>query len=74
MGAVVRGVDTGANPEEKEDFIQTLMDHQEKLHMTLGRKRKFASIGVHDLNSLNPPFRVTTLPSNFSFVPLACSE
>ncbi len=74
MGAVVRGVDTGANPEEKEDFIQTLMDHQEKLHMTLGRKRKFASIGVHDLNSLKPPFRVTTVPSNFSFVPLACSE
>jgi len=50
------------------------MDHQEKLHMTLGRKRKFASIGVHDLNSLKPPFRVITVPSNFSFVPLACSE
>tara|TARA_Y100001970_G_scaffold27833_1_gene34026 strand:- start:38094 stop:39758 length:1665 start_codon:yes stop_codon:yes gene_type:complete len=74
MGAVVRGVNTGSNPEEKEDFIQSLMDHQEKLHMTLGRKRKFASIGVHDLNSLKPPFRVITAPSDFSFVPLACSE
>ena len=71
MGAVVRGVDTGANAEEKEDFIQTLMDHQEKLHMTLGRRRKFASIGVHDLSTLKPPFRVTTVPSDFSFMPLA---
>jgi len=74
LGAVVRGVDTGSNPEEREDFIQSLMDHQEKLHMTLGRRRKFASIGVHDLSSLKPPFNVTTVPSNFSFIPLACSE
>ena len=42
MGAVVRAVDTGANSDEKGDFIQSLMDHQEKLHMTLGRKRRFA--------------------------------
>jgi len=74
MGAVVRGVDTGSNPEEREEFIQSLMDHQEKLHMTLGRKRKFASIGVHDLSSLKPPFRVTTVPSTYSFTPLACSN
>ena len=74
MGAIVRGVDTGSNSEEREDFIQSLMDHQEKLHMTLGRKRKFASIGVHDLNSLRPPFRVTTVPSSYSFIPLAGSE
>ena len=73
MGAVVRGVDTGSNPEEKDDFIQSLMDHQEKLHMTLGRKRKFSSIGVHDLSSLEPPFRVTTVKDSFSFTPLASS-
>jgi len=74
LGAVVRGVDTGSNPEEREDFIQSLMDHQEKLHLTLGRKRKFSSIGVHDLNSLKPPFRVTTVPSTYSFIPLAGTE
>jgi phenylalanyl-tRNA synthetase beta chain len=74
MGAVVRGVMTGKNHEEREDFIQSLMDHQEKLHMTIGRKRKFASIGVHDLTSLEPPFRVTTVSPTYSFVPLACSE
>ncbi len=74
MGAVVRAVDTGANSDEKGDFIQSLMDHQEKLHMTLGRKRRFASIGVHDLNTLRPPFRVTTVSSEFSFTPLASTE
>ena len=38
LGAVVRGVDNGTNSAEKDDFIQSLMDHQEKLHLTLGRK------------------------------------
>ncbi len=42
MGAVVRGVDTGSNQEEREDFIQSLMDHQEKLHMTLGGESRQA--------------------------------
>ncbi len=74
MGAVVKGVDTGSNEEEKDEFIQSLMDHQEKLHLTLGRRRRFSSIGVHDLSSLQPPFRVTTVPGDFSFVPLACDE
>lgn len=74
MGAVVRGVDTGSNTQEREEFIQSLMEHQEKLHMTLGRKRNFASIGVHDLNALEPPFRVVTVPSDFSFSPLASTE
>ena len=55
LGAVVRGVDNGTNPEQRDEFIQSLMEHQEKLHMTLGRKRKFASIGVHDLSNLKPP-------------------
>ena len=56
--AIVRGVDNGVSSKEKNDFIQSLMEHQEKLHLTLGRKRKFASIGVHDLTKLKPPFNV----------------
>ncbi len=74
MGAVVRGVDTGSNEEQRDEFIQSLMDHQEKLHMTLGRKRRFSSIGVHDLSALEPPFRVITVPKSFTFTPLAGSE
>lgn len=74
MGAVVRNVDTGATPEENEAFIKALMDHQEKLHFALGRGRKRASIGVHDLATLAPPFTVTTVPGSTQFIPLAMDE
>ena len=63
LGAVVRGVDNGASHEENDAFIQALMDHQEKLHFSIGRRRKRASIGVHDLSTLAPPFRVITVPN-----------
>ena len=71
LGAVVRGVDNGVSSEEKNEFIQSLMEHQEKLHLTLGRKRKFASIGVHDLSALRPPFNVISVDKNHMFTPLA---
>ena len=71
MGAVVRGVNTGSSAPERSSFIQSLMDHQEKLHMTLGRKRSLASIGVHDLSKLKHPFRYEAVSGDFSFVPLA---
>jgi len=73
LGAVVRGVDIGEG-EDNEKFIQSLMDHQEKLHLTLGRRRKLASIGVHDLASLAPPFTVTTVPRSHRFIPLGMNE
>ena len=71
FAAVVRGVDTGSNDSEKDAFIQSIMDHQEKLHLTLGRKRSLSSIGVHDLSKLQPPFRYETVDDGYSFVPLA---
>ena len=74
LGAVVRGVDNGASHEENDAFIQALMDHQEKLHFSIGRRRKRASIGVHDLSTLAPPFRVITVPESYTFVPLAMTE
>ena len=70
LAAVVTGVDTGDGAEEVEAFIQSLMDHQEKLHLTLGRKRALASIGVHDLSTVTGPFRVITVPETYSFTPL----
>ncbi|MFL2493524.1 MAG: phenylalanine--tRNA ligase subunit beta [Candidatus Thalassarchaeum sp.] len=70
LAAVVKGVDTGDDEDDVEAFIQSLMDHQEKLHLTLGRKRLLASIGVHDLSSVKGPFRVLTVPETYSFVPL----
>ncbi len=74
VSAIVRGVSTGDSLDEKEKFIQTLMDHQEKLHLTLGRKRKFASIGVHDMNNIKGPFRYTKVTKDYKFVPLAGSK
>ena len=74
LGAVVRGVDNGSTPEENDAFIQALMDHQEKLHLSIGRRRRRASIGVHDLSTLAPPFRVVTVPETYAFIPLAMTE
>ena len=74
MAAIVRGVKNGNTVNEKDQFIQSLMDHQEKLHLSLGRRRKFSSIGVHDLSTLSPPFRVVTVPGSHSFTPLAMNE
>ena len=68
LGAVVRGL------ELDEDIIKRLMDHQEKLHFALGRGRKRASIGVHDLSTLAPPFRVEAVERGHSFIPLAMDE
>ena len=70
MGAVVKGVASPDDVDEQEAFIKALMDHQEKLHFALGRGRKRASIGVHDLNALKPPFNVIAAPGSHSFVPL----
>jgi phenylalanyl-tRNA synthetase beta chain len=74
FGAVVRGVDTGHNGETRDQFIQGLMDHQEKLHFALGRGRKRSSVGVHDLATLHPPFRVVTVPADYEFIPLAMEK
>ena len=68
LGAVVRGLDIN------EDIIKRLMEHQEKLHFALGRGRKRASIGVHDLATLAPPFRVEAVGREHSFTPLAMDD
>ena len=65
LGAIVRGLNID------EDIIKRLMDHQEKLHFALGRGRKRASIGVHDLATISPPFRVEAVERTHSFTPLA---
>ena len=71
-GAVVRNV---AVPEpEAEAFVKALMDHQEKLHFALGRGRKRASIGVHDLATISPPFHVKAVEKEASFTPLASEK
>lgn len=62
--AVVRGISFTSRS------IESLMGLQESLHWGIGRDRKKASIGVHDLSSVRPPFTYTTVSSDFAFTPL----
>lgn len=74
LGAVVRDVDLAKLDISSDDFIKSLMDHQEKLHFALGRGRKRASIGVHDLSKIAPPFTVKAVSGDTKFTPLAMTE
>ena len=65
LGAIVRDI------KLDNTSIKFLMELQEKLHVTLGRRRSKVSIGIHDLAKLKPPFQYTTCsPHEPAFVPL----
>ncbi|MHC1709585.1 MAG: phenylalanine--tRNA ligase subunit beta [Methanomassiliicoccales archaeon] len=69
VGAVITGV------ELDDKAIRSLMELQEKLHLTVGRKRAKVAIGVHDLDKVHPPFVYKAVaPGSISFVPLAKEE
>lgn len=60
------------NVKLTESAILSLMNLQEKLHLTLGRNRKKVSIGVHDFSRVKPPFVYKGVkPESIRFVPLA---
>ncbi len=55
--------------------LRELIDMQEDLHWMVGRDRKKASIGVHNLNAVEPPFSyITCAPNEIKFVPLDKTE
>ncbi|MGQ9587372.1 MAG: phenylalanine--tRNA ligase subunit beta [Thermoplasmata archaeon] len=57
--------------EITDPLIRSMMDLQEKLHLTLGRNRKKVAIGIHDFRTVSPPFTYkAVLPDEISFVPL----
>ena len=64
VGAIVKGI------KFDDDTIRSLMQIQEKLHITHGRNRKKVAIGVHDLDTITFPIKYTAVPRNFSFIPL----
>ena len=69
LGAVVRSLDLD------EDAVAELMEMQEDLHWGVGRDRKKASIGVHDLDAVKPPFVYAAAdPDLHKFVPLDKAE
>ena len=50
--------------------IKELIAMQEDLHNGVGRRRRKASIGIHNLDKIQFPLTYTTTEKNFSFVPL----
>lgn len=64
VGAIVKGINFDDNT------IRSLMQIQEKLHITHGRNRKKVAIGVHDLDKIEFPIKYTAMPRDFTFKPL----
>jgi len=67
--AVVRGL------KLDDETVRELMEMQEDLHWGIGRNRKKASIGIHNLDAVEPPFAYTAAePEAVKFVPLDKTE
>ena len=69
--AVVRNVNI-----DSEEYLEELIQFQEKLHDTIGRRRRKAAIGFHDLSKLpSRRLRYTMLPiDEAEFTPLGGSK
>ncbi|MGY0288646.1 MAG: phenylalanine--tRNA ligase subunit beta [Candidatus Methanodesulfokora washburnensis] len=54
-----------------DSVIKSIIQCQEKIHETLGRKRRRVAIGIHDLDAVKPPFRYIARPMDeVKFIPL----
>lgn len=55
--------------------IKELIDIQEKLHFTVGRKRKKLALGIYPLDKIKLPITYTALePDKIRFIPLEASK
>jgi len=69
VGGLVRGL------EMDDALLRSLVDLQEKLHLTVGRRRRKVAIGIHDLDRVAPPFAYrAVLPKTVRFTPLGLAE
>ncbi len=67
--AVVKGVKLNGA------VLKSLMQFQEKIHGTFGRKRARIAIGVHDLSKIKFPLKYAAYkPDEISFVPLGMKD
>lgn len=65
LAAIVRNITLD------EEAVAELMEMQEDLHWGIGRDRRKASIGIHDLDAVRPPLRYTAVePTDVKFIPL----
>ena len=69
VGGIVRGLDLDSA------LLRSLVDLQEKLHLTVGRKRRKVAIGIHDVDRVTPPFTYkAVLPQSVTFTPLGLAQ
>jgi phenylalanyl-tRNA synthetase beta chain len=66
--AVIRGV------KFDDESIQSIMALQESLHWAVGRGRSKVAIGIHDMDTVKPPFHYIASPRTRKFVPLDYAE
>ncbi|HKT21202.1 MAG TPA: phenylalanine--tRNA ligase subunit beta [Nitrososphaerales archaeon] len=57
-----------------DEDIRQIISLQEDLHNGLGRRRKVAAIGIHDMDGVSLPLAYRAVDSSFSFVPLGGTE
>jgi phenylalanyl-tRNA synthetase beta chain len=61
------------NGKLDDETIRQIITMQEDLHNGLGRRRKKASIGIHDIQKIKFPLIYKTVTREHSFVPLEAS-
>jgi phenylalanyl-tRNA synthetase beta chain len=57
-----------------DEGLRSIMQLQEKLHVSIGRNRRKASIGIYDADKVTFPLLYTTKDRDFSFQPLDFPE
>ena len=63
--AIVRGLDLD------DEKIKEIIDIQERLHITIGRKRKKAAIGIYPMEKIKLPITFKAMePDHIKFIPL----
>ncbi len=63
------------NIKVDDPLLRSIIRFQEKLHLTLGRKRKKIAIGIYDFDKIKPPVHYRAVnPKSKKFVPLGFKE
>ncbi|MFH7882586.1 MAG: phenylalanine--tRNA ligase subunit beta, partial [Candidatus Aenigmatarchaeota archaeon] len=62
------------NFKGNSEVIESLMNVQEVLHETIGKKRERVAIGIHDFDKIFPPIKYTQLNGNERMIPLGEKE
>ncbi|MGI0004598.1 MAG: phenylalanine--tRNA ligase subunit beta, partial [Candidatus Nitrosotenuis sp.] len=57
-----------------DETIKQLISLQEDLHFGVGRRRKKASVGIHDLDKISLPLSYTMTSKGHKFVPLMMNQ